>query len=230
MYAQLIGWIVLHLICRCKLNWLNVLLNCKMRYQWYSIHTRQTTSLHVWDHLTYDLQRVAKYSNVPRLTANKCIPPTHVHIVPSSEITVECTGFVKICCTLCMSALTVRRFIYVGIIASLRRDDEPGNLLTVVRCRLDRSMTANNICNELSIAISTAPYMTTNVSLIKTVSWWFCNHLLLNNWRNIETMSQRAPHLRLLGSGDPYVDFRRKRQELRLSHDGTGWYIVSQRR
>ena len=217
--------IVLALLLQ-RRNWPNVVFRSDLTFRWYSIETLQVTEQHTWPHAHYDLQRIARYASLPKLTET-VIPcrPTHTYIPPCEGVEVGCSSFVRVCCTLCLTALTHRESMTVGILMSKRTDDRPGNVLAMATCRLHRAMTPTMICEEIVAAISRPA--TTSTTALEFFNWYFANNLVFNNWRNIETMNRRAPHLRLLSQHDPIVvDFSLARQELKMSHDGTGWYIV----
>ncbi len=207
-------------------NWPNIVFRFDMKYRWYSIDTLQITDEHKWSHTLYDLQRVACYASIPELT-DTVIPsrPTHSYITPC-KVGARCSSFVRVCCTLCLVALTYQESINVGIMMSKRTDNRSGNFLAMATCQLFTFMSPDMICNEIMAAISKPATILTNA--FEFCNWYFKNNIVFNNWRSIETMDQRAPHLRLLSQGEPVVDFTTARQELKMSHDDTGWYIVHQ--
>lgn len=211
-----------------RCNWANVVFVHNIEFQWYCVRCMRITRRHQWSHLTHDLQRIARYASIPRLTRARIhTTPTHTYIRPTpGDQTKNCTSFVRTCCTLCLRALGHRCRLNVGIIVSVRTNDEPGNYFTMALTKLDCTMTPNEICRSITDAITDARNRSLKQTLVGFFNQWFANHLVFNNWRNIETMDQRNSDLRILTNGVSSLDMSR-RQELRLSHDGLGWYVVT---
>jgi hypothetical protein len=206
-------------------NWRNIgflgIVNYKITLQWYSPQTLQATRLHVWDHRFYDLQRIARYAHIPPLTHKIVRHPVHNYIT-LPKVSVTCSSFIKACCTLCIASLKHRSLIPVGVYISRRKDDMVGNFVIMARCTLTQCMSPDRICSELCNAVSSCE-QPVKVSLVEFLSDQ--NRLIFNNWRNIETFNQRAPHLRLL-SKESRTFTNTIPQHVAMSHDGVGWYIL----
>ena len=212
-------------LLRC--NWANVLFVYTLEFRWYCVRSMRVTRFHHWSHLTHDLQRIAEYSPIPRLTRTRIHTiPAHTYIPQTSDGRTNIyTSFVRTCCTLCLRALEHRPRLNVGILVSVRNNGEPGNFVTMAHSKLDCTMTPDEICRSITDAITDSRNRPLKRSLFGFFSQWFANHLVFNNWRNIETMNQRNSNIRILTNGVSTFDITR-RQELRLSHDGSGWYVV----
>lgn len=210
-------------------NWCNVFFRYDLHLAWYSKQTLLATDTHTWNHGTHDLQRIARAARIPPLTHYKVkSAPIHTYISPVS-VEYKCTSFVRTCCTLCTQALKCKKRLRVGILVSLRTDDSSGNFLAMASCSITRKTDADTVCRLMSESISSCS-RSVKTTMYEFLGWYANHDIVFNNWRNIETLNQRAPHLRLLTPGETSVDFTRRRQELRMSHDGQGWYIVSQQR
>ena len=220
--------VVLFVLLHARRNWSNVFFLGGINLQWYSIRHMRVTRRHQWWHITHDLQRIAQYSPIPRLTRTR-IPtaPTHTYIPPTTgHQTQNYTSFVRTCCTLCLRALEHRPRLNVGIIVSVRTDDSPGNYIAMALAKLDVTMSPREICRSITGAVADVRSRPLERTLLQFLREWDANHIVFNNWRNIETMNQRSSDLRILTYGVTSFDITQRRQ-FRLSHDGFGWYIVS---
>ena len=203
--------------------------NCTIDLEWYSVQDNRVTGQKTWNHASFDLGRIARFEVIPELQRLTIRPPRHVYLDISASSHVNCTSFVKACCALCISAFEYHPKLRIGIPVSTRKDDRKGNVIRLVNCRVNRDMTVDDICHTFSQTIQRGRSMSVKHTLLKFVDELLNNDFIFNNWRDIETLSQRAPHLRLLSEGVSDIDLRKRGRQLYLSNDTTGWYIVKTR-
>lgn len=229
-----VGWfvcmVIIMVLLQVKANWWHwtfQIFPCPIDLRWYSVDTFQATEHHSWTHDAHDLTRISAFAEIPALTNTVIIPPKHTYIALPETITAPCTSFVKACSVLCRSALKHRKQIRIGIVVSVRLDDRRGNFVRIPLCLIREDMTTDEICQTIATKIRHIRASSTPVVTLKEFIAMGATDLVFNNWRNIETMHQRAPHLRLLCNGVPLdsVNFSRAHQ-LYLSNDTKGWYIV----
>lgn len=195
----------------------------KIKCRWIDKNSKCSNEF-IYDHRKYDVARICNKGFVPECP-NECPPETPIQHIPYENG--EQSGFVKACASICLTLLEKKQKLKIGIIVSKRdaKDISSGNKISIAQCNVQKSDSHQEISNKMHASIQYCrKYKSVNNSIYEWLNMTTVD-IMFNSWRQLENIDRKAPHLRLLNTGNVNHDVHKNPSIIYLSNHGNGWYI-----